>query len=153
LTSANILILGIGNLLLADEGLGIHVVQELQKIPQRSNVEILDGGTGGFELISHFEGKKKVIIIDSFKADLPAGTIVQSAVERLNFEKENPISAHQNGLKELLYHSRKIVPCPQILFYGIVAKEYLDFSTNLTPEVQASIPALISMIMKEIGES
>jgi hydrogenase maturation protease len=149
---ANVLIIGIGNLLLTDEGLGIHAVQELQKLPLPKDVEILDGGTGGFELISYFKGKKKIIFIDAFKADLPTGTILQSRLEDLNFEQELPLSVHQNGFQELLYHSRKLVPCPEIYLYGIVAGDYHSFSTSLTPEVHAHLPDLISMIMKDIKE-
>ena len=153
MNSTEILVIGIGNLLLTDEGVGIHAIQELQKINKESRVEILDGGTGGFELISYFKGRKKIIIIDAFQADRPAGTIMRTTIEDVNFGQGNLFSVHQNGLPELLYHSRSMVPRPQIVFYGIVVNDCHSFSMCLSPEVQASLPALISMLLREISES
>jgi hydrogenase maturation protease len=153
LKSAEILVVGIGNLLLADEGIGIHAVQKLQKIVKGNKVEILDGGTAGFELISYFKERKKIFIIDAFRADQPAGAIVRTTIEDVNFEKGNSFSVHQNGLPELLYHSRRLVPCPQIVLYGIVVRDCHSFCMYLSPEVQASLSPLISMILKEINES
>jgi len=151
LDSARILILGIGNLLLRDEGVGIHAIRELQKLPPVKNVEIMDGGTGGFELIRSFTGMGKVIIIDAFKADLPSGAVVQSRIENLRFAVDDKLSVHQNGLQELIFHAKNLDPPPEIILYGIVVKDCQMFSTELTSEVQASLPALISMILKEIN--
>jgi hydrogenase maturation protease len=153
LKTPEILVIGVGNMLLADEGMGIHAVQELQKISLGSNVEILDGGTGGFELISNFKGRKKIFIIDAVCADLTVGTIVRKTIEDINFEQTKPFSVHQSGMPELLYHTRKMVPCPQIVFYGMVVKDCHSFCTSLSPGIQDSLPALISMIVKEIRES
>jgi hydrogenase maturation protease len=151
LDSARILVLGIGNLLLSDEGVGIHAIRELQKLPPVKNVEILDGGTGGFELIVNFTGMDKIIIIDAFKADLPAGTVVQSRAEDLRFAEEDKLSVHQNGLQELIFHAKNLDPPPEIILYGIVIKNCQLFSTELTSEVRAGLPALISMILKEVN--
>jgi hydrogenase maturation protease len=153
LDSAKILVLGIGNLLLGDEGVGIHAIRELQKLPPLKNVDILDGGTGGFELILNFTGMDKVIIVDAFKADLPAGTVVQSSIENFRFVLEDKLSVHQHGLQELIFHAKNLNPPPEIILYGIVVKNCQMFSTELTSEVQAGLPSLISMILREINRT
>src|SRR3990172_2748322 len=82
----NILILGLGNLLLSDEGVGAHIVNQLQKMTLPGNVEAIDGGTGGFEFLNHFYGKKKVIIVDAMRGNVEPGTIFRCSPDDLNLE-------------------------------------------------------------------
>ncbi len=146
------LIVGIGNLLMGDEGVGIHIIHQLERIALRENVEILDGGTYGFELVPYFEGRKKVILLDAVKSDLPAGTIVQANLEEIELDQINFLSVHQQGLQELLSYLRHLNLEPAVVLYGIVVRDYKSFSTDLTPEVEAGVSTLVAMLRKEFGK-
>lgn len=137
---------------MGDEGVGIHIIRHLEQIQLNDNVEVLDGGTYGLGLIPFFEGRKKIILIDAIKSDLPAGTIVQVGLEEIELDQGNCFSVHQQGLQELLLFLRQLKPVPEVVLYGIVARDYKCLSTDLTPEVRASIPRLVSMLQNEIGK-
>ena len=64
-----ILIVGVGNLLLRDEGIGVHVAHELQRRHLPTDLEVLDGGTAGMDLLHHFQGRRRVIFVDAVEAD------------------------------------------------------------------------------------
>ena len=93
--NSRILVLGLGNILLSDEGVGVHLVRELEKENLPDNVVLMDGGTTGFELIRLFEGMSKVIIIDAMKADLEVGTVVRLSPADIESYQELPFSVHQ----------------------------------------------------------
>ncbi len=94
MTEKSVLVLGVGNLLLADEGVGVHVAQRLLKMPMPPEIEVIDGGTGGFELIEHFRGKKEVIIVDALKADADPGTVIQFTPDDIALQWHSSFSAH-----------------------------------------------------------
>jgi len=147
------LIVGIGNLLMGDDGVGVHIIHQLKEISLSDNVEILDGGTYGFELTPFMEGKKKIILLDAVRSDLPAGTILQATLEDLEFDEVNFLSVHQQGLKEILLYLSRFTPKPEVVLYGVVAKDYQRFSTELTPEVENGVSIMVSILKKEFGRS
>jgi hydrogenase maturation protease len=146
----NILVLGVGNLLLGDEGAGIHVIRELEKKSLPKGILLLDGGTGGYELIRFFKGMKKVIIIDAIKADEKPGTIVRLTLKDITPYRYKSLSVHQNGLLELLQKVKDMRQAPEIILYGIVIKEIKQYGLNLSGEIKPSIAKLISLIVIEI---
>jgi Ni,Fe-hydrogenase maturation factor len=90
----NVLVVGVGNILMGDDGVGVRVVHEISRrfhLPE--GVEILDGGTSGLELLSYFSDRELVIIVDAVKSGLPPGTVVKelrldlSEEVETNFEK------------------------------------------------------------------
>jgi hydrogenase maturation protease len=147
----NILVLGVGNLLLSDEGVGIHVAQELQRNPLPSNVEVIDGGTGGFELISYFSGRKKVIIIDAVDGDDEPGTILRFTPDDLNIAWRPSLSAHQTGVEGLLHFSKELSPPPEVVVIGVIPKETRRLSTSLSKTVKKKIPNIVAAVLKEIS--
>jgi hydrogenase maturation protease len=150
MTHKRILILGLGNLLLSDEGVGIHVIQELQKKSFPPNINLVDGGTGGFELIRFIRDMDKVVIIDAIKSDEKPGSVFRFTPEELDVAEFHPLSAHQGGLAELLTETKKLNPMPDIVIYGIVAGKIDQYNMQLSAEVEKKIPSLISSISKEI---
>lgn len=144
-----VLVLGVGNILLADEGVGVHVVRQLQEMPLPAGVEVLDGGTGGFELIEHLRGRKKVIIIDAVQADAPPGTVLRFHPEDAALQWRPPFSAHQTGLHELLHFCRQLVPPPEVSILGVVPQETQRASTQLSPMIQDRVPAIIAAVINE----
>lgn len=147
----NILVLGVGNLLLSDEGVGIHVAQQLQKMSLSSTVEIIDGGTGGFELISHFSGREKVVIIDAVDGDDEPGKILRFTPDDLNIAWRPSLSAHQTGIEGLLHFSRELSPQPEIVIIGVIPKETRRLSTSLSKTVKKQIPNIVDAVLKEVG--
>lgn len=149
----NILVLGVGNFLLADEGAGIHAVDQLKKMPLPPEVELMDGGTGGFELITHFRGRKKVILIDAIRTGEKPGSVFRFKPEDIYLHQKKPISVHQFGLQELFFFAQKMRPCPDIVVYGIVPEDTKQFRTELSLAVRRGIQKMLPLLLEEIGKS
>jgi hydrogenase maturation protease len=143
------LILGVGNLLLQDEGVGIHVVHELSKQELPENVELLDGGTGGFHLISWLQEYERIIMIDATLDDNPPGTV---RVIKPRYASDFPplMSAHEIGLRDMLAVMQFTDELPEIHLIVVSVKNINDVNMDLTPEVNASIPEVIETVKKLI---
>lgn len=147
-------IIGVGNLLLKDEGVGVHVVQELRKKRLPSTVEVHDGGVAGIGLLDFFPGASKVLLIDAADMNLTAGALVRFTPEEVAGRIEGPrFSAHDIGLLEVLELARALDQSPpQVVIFGIQPKE-ISWGTELSPEVQAAIPKVTDLILKEIQKT
>ena len=95
------LILGVGNLLLKDEGVGIHVIHALEKETLPSGVHLIDGGTGGFHLIAWLEEYDRIVMIDATLDNNPPGTVRQL---KPRYASDFPplMSAHEIGLRDMI---------------------------------------------------
>lgn len=95
------LVLGLGNVIMGDEGVGVHVVRALEKQALPSHVECLDGGTGGFILLEPLQAAQHIILIDATDDGNPPGTVTRTTPR---FSKEYPptLTAHDIGVKDLL---------------------------------------------------
>jgi len=151
------LIIGTGNILLSDEGIGIHVVRELQKQQTGDkkifhNTEFIDIGTSSFDIISYINnGVEKVVLIDCIKADgyLP-GTIFKLTPDDLRKRQKVKYSLHQMELVDTLRMISIIEELPEILILGIVPKEINKFSTKLSDNIGEKFTVIVSKIEKEI---
>ncbi len=142
-----ILILGIGNLLMGDEGIGIHIVREFEKVNKFSNVEILDGGTGGFHLLSYLQDYKKIVIVDAAIGDEVAGTI---KVIKPKYTSDFPksLTAHDIGLKDLIESAAILGNLPDITLMII----FIDKIINMELELSSQIKAIIPEALKKLEE-
>ena len=102
-----ILVLGIGNLILKDEGFGVHVVQKMADMPLQGDVEVMDGGTMGLDLLYSMEGRKKVIVIDVVNADGPPGTLYRFT-DKLELELWRQQHKHGSESGACVYNTRFI---------------------------------------------
>jgi hydrogenase maturation protease len=95
------LVLGLGNVIMGDEGVGVHVVRALEKHTLPAGVECLDGGTGGFILLEPLENADHIILIDAAADGNPPGTVTRTTPR---FSKDYPptLTAHDIGVKDLL---------------------------------------------------
>ena len=95
------LVLGLGNVLMGDEGIGVHVVRAIEKHTLPENVECLDGGTGGFILLEPLENAGRVLLIDAAADGNPLGTVTRTTPQ---FSRDYPptLTAHDVGVKDLL---------------------------------------------------
>ncbi|MBI5968513.1 MAG: HyaD/HybD family hydrogenase maturation endopeptidase [Deltaproteobacteria bacterium] len=144
-------IIGVGNLLLKDEGVGVQVARELQKNDLPSGVEVFDGGVAGIGLLDYFREASKVLLIDAADMNLKPGAVVRFTPEDVREEKIGPrFSSHDVGLLEILRLAKALEQCPQeVVIIGIQPKE-ISWGTDLSPEVQASVPRAIEAVLKEI---
>ena len=139
------LVLGIGNLLMGDEGAGIHAVQVLQREPLPAGVDVLDGGTGGFNLLASFREYPCVILIDATLDGRTPGT-VETLQPRFLDEYPRSLAAHDIGLRDLIETAALLGPLPQIHLVAISIAQVDSATMNLSPAVRSSIePALASV--------
>jgi len=147
-----ILVLGVGNLLLKDEGVGVHVARKLMEMDLPSHVEVLEGGTGGFDLVDEIEGRKKVIVVDTAKAGKPPGTMYRMTTEDIEETEKAHISLHEIDMTDLLKLADLFkIEKPEIVIIGIEPKDMETPSLELSPEIEAVIPKVIDVVLKETG--
>ncbi|HLF82588.1 MAG TPA: HyaD/HybD family hydrogenase maturation endopeptidase [Blastocatellia bacterium] len=146
--TTGVLILGIGSVLMGDEGVGVHVVERLQEATLPDGVECLDGGTGSFVLLEPMQKAKRVILIDATVDGAPAGTVRRL---RPRFSKEYPrtLTAHDIGLKDLLDAFYLLGRQPDVTLFAVSIDPLQDLSVELSPEVNAIVPAVAQAILAE----
>ncbi|CAH2032578.1 HyaD/HybD family hydrogenase maturation endopeptidase [Trichlorobacter ammonificans] len=150
-----VLIFGAGNLLLSDEGFGVHVIRYLgENYRFGDDVELYDGGTLGFMASHKLEEAQVVYLIDVVTTPGEPGTVYR-------FEKDDFIgrtipvkmSPHQLGIQEMLLLSDIRGRCPdQVSLLGIVPKSY-EAGVELSPELAIRLPELAELLRKELTEA
>ena len=147
----DILVLGIGNVLLTDEGIGVRALNELERrytFPE--NVELLDGGTAGIELLRHIRNRDYLIIIDAMKFNQEPGTVTRVEGNDVPAAFRTRISPHQLGLSDLLAAAMLTDELPPNLVLFGVEPENLDIGLDLTDTVEASVEKLTGAIIDEL---
>ncbi len=137
----DILVLGIGNLLMNDEGVGIHAVTRLEKEGIKG-ADTMDGGTGGFHLLAFIQSYKIIIIIDASLDQFPPGHV---RVLQPRYAKDFPkqLSAHEIGLKDLIDSAILLGNMPELHLVAISVNDFQDMGMDLSPEVEGAIPLAI----------
>jgi len=143
-------VLGVGNLLLRDEGIGVHVAHALQKIDIPSGVKIIDGGTS-LDLPDYIEDVDKLIIIDAVKSGGQPGTLYRFHLQDLDMESRGVISFHEYGLEQSLRMMRLTgKPPKETVIIGVEPKE-IDWGTEPSAELQQKIPEIVNAVLSEIN--
>ena len=145
-----VLVLGIGNILMGDEGIGVEVIRALEKTDLPENVECLDGGTGSFLLLEPMQNADKVILIDATEDENPIGNVRRL---RPRFSKDYPrtLTAHDIGLKDLLDTFYLLGDTPDVTLFAVSIPPLQDLKIELSPEVKSVIPKINQMIIDEIS--
>ncbi|MHC4637245.1 MAG: hydrogenase maturation protease [Planctomycetota bacterium] len=147
-----ILVLGIGNILLRDEGVGVRVIEQMQKMHLPDDVELVDGGTAGADLLDVLAERQKVIVIDAVQADCEPGTVLRFTVDELVQPDGVGMSLHELGLGEALTMTRQLGCAPKdVVVFGIKPKD-TGAGLELSEEVATSMPKVIELILSEIDE-
>jgi len=146
-----ILILGIGNYLMGDEGVGVHFVNTVDESEFPKNITFMDGGTGGFLLIPYLESHPIAIIIDATMDGKEAGTIT---LLKPKFSNDFPLSlsGHNFGLKDMVEILSMFERMPNIFLYTVSIDNMDPMVTELSPKVQASLPIIKGKILELIEE-
>jgi hydrogenase maturation protease len=151
-TNQKIVVLGVGNELMSDEGIGIHVIRELQKLNLPPNIEVIEGGTDGFGLLNIITDSDRLIVIDALKGGNTPGTIYQFNIEDApSSSKLFKTSIHQIGILEVINLSGLIGKTPKTTVIGI-EPESLSMGMSLSNHVIEKIPRLIHLILAEINK-
>ncbi|MDM8567494.1 HyaD/HybD family hydrogenase maturation endopeptidase [Candidatus Halobeggiatoa sp. HSG11] len=148
----NLLILGVGNLLLTDEGVGVHAVNSLLKnyhIP--AEIEVVDGGTAGMELLTFIAKAKQVIILDAVKTGKAAGTIICLKDKEVPTFFRTKLSPHQVGLSDILAAVKLTGEQPeQVTIFGI-EPDSIKLGMELSDKVAAQLDGFVDLIVKEVN--
>jgi hydrogenase maturation protease len=134
-----ILIMGVGNVLMGDEGVGVHAVRLLERRAWPVGVSLLDGGTGGFHLLSHVGGCDLLVMIDATLDGRPPGTV--SVIEpRYASDFPKALSAHDIGLKDLVDSAAILGMLPKVLLVTVSVAALQPMQMTMSQEVEASLP-------------
>ena len=139
------LVLGIGNLLMGDEGVGVRAVEQLQRESWPPGVTVVDGGTGGFHLLEYLQDFNPIVMIDATMDGRPAGTV---GVLRPKYASDFPraLTAHDIGLRDLVESAALLGPLPDISLVTVSIAEIKSMVTTLSPEVEAALPAVADLV-------
>ena len=144
------LVLGIGNLLLGDEGVGVHAARRLEAEGLPAGVGILDGGTGGFHLLALFQEHDPIILIDATMDGKPAGTVT---LTRPRFASDFPrtLSAHDIGLRDLLETATLLGPLPELYLVAVSIEGIPSMGMELSPAVERSLEEVSALVRTVLG--
>lgn len=144
------LILGIGNTLMGDEGIGVRVVEQLSALPLPEGVSCLDGGTGSFLLLEPMQKAGRVILIDATADGSPAGTV---SYLRPKFAKDYPrtLTAHDIGLKDLLDAFYLMGDEVDVRLFAVSIDPLGEMSLDLSPVMENAIPVVVNRILEEVA--
>jgi hydrogenase maturation protease len=145
-------IIGCGNLLMQDEGIGVHLIRYLQKDKLPDDVELIDGATGGFDLLPFIQDAERVIIVDAVKGQGAPGDIYKFGPEDYETDSFPKTSLHDVCLKDIFNIVKLTGPLPSITIFGVEPKT-MDWGMELTDEVKAILPRLGELVLKEISHA
>ena len=140
-----ILVLGIGNVLMGDEGVGVHAIAALSREAWPPDVALLDGGTGGFQLLACLREHETVVMIDATMDGQPAGTI---SVLRPKYASDFPrsLTAHDIGLRDLVETTALLDRLPTIYLITVSIVEIRSMTLALSREVEGAIAGVRQLV-------
>jgi len=152
--SPRITILGVGNLLLKDEGVGVHLVQKLTDSDiGYVNLNVIDGGTSPDILSLVDDGTEKLIIIDAVKAGSKPGTVYRFCFDDLDSDSATPISLHEIGVLDSLRMMALLNRQPKCTVIIGIEPKTIDHGLDLSPEVEERLPEVVELVLNEVEET
>lgn len=150
---AETLVLGLGNILLGDEGVGVRVVERLlEQFEFPEGVRVMDGGTLGLDLLPYVEDASRLLVVDAVQARKPPGTLVRMAGDEIPvFLDASKVSPHQEGLQDLLAVAVLKGYLPgEVVFWGVQV-ESLGVGLDLSEAVAGQVDALAGKVLAELA--
>jgi hydrogenase maturation protease len=144
------LVLGVGNLLMGDEGVGVAAIRHLEQSGIAAQAELVDGGTGGFHLLGLFREHSHIILVDASTDGLPIGTV---SLIRPRFASDFPpsLTAHDIGLKDLLESAALLGDWPRVDLITISIGGLGSMTMELSPPVAAALPQIEALVRICLG--
>jgi hydrogenase maturation protease len=144
------LVLGIGNLLMGDEGIGVHVVRRVERLALPEGVQCLDGGTGSFVLLEPMQAARRIVLIDATVDGLPAGT-VRRLEPRFSAEYPRTLTAHDIGLKDLLDAFHMLGSPAEVVLFAVSIAPLHEMGDELTPALAAHVDEIVRQVVAEVA--
>jgi len=144
------LVLGVGNILLKDEGIGCHVVQALERIPL-TDVKVVDGGTCP-DVVQFLEGADKLIVVDATKGGGMPGQVYRFHLDDITLERKQFLSLHDMSLVDNLMLTGFLRNIAETVIIGVEPKE-IGWGLELSPELQEKIPQIVELILAELNNT
>jgi hydrogenase maturation protease len=148
-----VIVLGVGNILLSDEGIGVRAIEKLQQdydLPPE--VVIIDGGTTGMEMLEDLSNATHIVIVDAVRSGKPPASIIRLADEQVPVFFKTKLSPHQIGLSDVLATLEFIGEAPGGVTVIGVEPVSLETSMSLSPQVEARLPELMDLLVTELHE-
>ena len=149
--AASIVVLGVGNTLMQDDGVGVWAVRtlaETYELPAR--VRLVDAGVAGLRCLPEFEGAERLLIIDAVSGKEPPGAIYHLTPDDLSARRGPFFSAHEIGIAELLSLARFLGKLPPTRILGIQPQEVQAIGLDLTPALRDALPRIIDAAVEEL---
>lgn len=145
--SQKILIMGVGNWLMRDEGVGVHAAEQLAHLDIKG-VDVVDGGTGGFHLLEYFERYERIILVDATLDGLTPGTI---RLIRPKYAQDYPpsMSTHDIGLKDLVCSIQLLGRQPDIHLFVVSIESVQEQGVTMTDKIKAIMPELLNKVIAQ----
>ncbi len=144
-------VIGVGNILLCDEGIGVHVVRELSSRGETPGVEFVDGGVAGSTLLTLVEGEERVVLVDAVDAPFPPGTVVRMTPEDLAGSCVPAWSLHDLNLADTLGMMRLRETLPEMILLGVVPSDIETYSLDLSGPLAARFAEIVEKVRSEIA--
>lgn len=149
----NIAVFGIGNILLSDDGVGVHILNRLKTeydLPE--NVELIDGGTKGLDLLPLLENRDKVLFVDAANFKKEPGTIDSVMNDKIPSFLSTKLSVHQIGLPDLLFAARLMEITPNEMCLIGIQPESMETTTELSDAVSKRMDDLLTRVLEKLSE-
>jgi hydrogenase maturation protease len=147
----SIVVLGVGNTLMRDDGIGVRAVRTLaETYDLPAHVRLVEGGVAGLRCLSAFEGAEYLLIVDAVYGKKTPGAIDRLAPEELPEHRGTVFSAHEIGVAELLSIARLLGKLPPTRILAVQAKEVQSVGLDLTPELQGALPRVVDVLVEEL---
>ena len=151
--SPRIVVLGLGNILLQDEGLGVRALERLTRsyrLP--ADVQAVDGGVMGLDLLPYLDDADTLLVIDAIQSGQPPGSLLRLEGEAIPAALAVKISVHQVGLQELLATSRLEGTLPRRVVLWGIEPAAIEWGLELSPSVAASLDELVDAVAQELRD-
>jgi len=147
------LVLGVGNLLVSDEGVGVHVIERLTEtydLPK--GVQVLDGGTLGLDLLYYLEGVENLLIVDAVEMDKEPGTLLRMQGDEIPSFLSIKMSPHQIGIPDMLFAAKLRDLYPRNVVLWGIQPATLEVGLELSPVIAAQVDVLVSKIVEQLTQ-
>jgi hydrogenase maturation protease len=145
------LVLGVGNKLMSDEGVGVHVIERLaEKYKLPEDVQVLDGGTLGLDLLYYLEGVENLLLVDAAETGKEAGTMIRLQDEQVPAFMSIKISPHQMGVPDMLAAAKMKDIYPKRLVLWGIQPDLITLSLDLSPALASNVDSLTDKLVDEL---
>lgn len=147
-----VVVLGIGNTIMSDEGVGVHAVEALRRAYTLPDfVDIIDGGTSSMELLDDLADVDLLVVVDAVKAGKPEGTLVRLTDNQVPVFFRSKLSPHQIGLSDVMASLEFVDQFPkQMVVIGVQAENF-ELGLEMTPLIASRVPDLVAMVVAELA--